>query len=186
MGDVQGPVNAEPTKVVLSGGIALSNASTQSDITQMLRYPPYAITGHTLTLEVTPSLVVAAEQSATAGANSLVKAVSGITTTNNDIALRVTPQGKPLTYSTAATASITASAVVAAANASRRYMTIKNASGVDTLWLAAGAAAQVGYGIGVPPGGTFEMAEGYGNLSTQEFRAISSGGAITVGIQEAT
>jgi len=171
---------------VLSGGIALSNGSTQSDITQMLRYPPYATTGHRITLDVAPSLVVAAEPSSTAGNNSLVKSVNALTTTENAVALRVSTMGKPLTYASPSTASITTTASILAANTARRAAYISNTSASDTLYLAFGGAATAGSGIAIGPGQTFEMTEAAGNLSTQEIRGVSGGAAITVGVQEAT
>jgi hypothetical protein len=88
-----------------------------------------------------------------------------------------------LTASAPTTATVgAASAVVVAANASRKGLVIVNTHATQTVSFAVGAAAVAGSGITLAPNGVWEM-DRY-TFTTGEIRAIGSGAGTTLAIQE--
>lgn len=112
-------------------------------------------------------------------------AITATTENNNEISLRVSPQGAELTMSAPASVAVgAASTSILAANSLRRYGAVSNASATQTMTLTFGAAAAVNTGIVLQPGQTYEMSLGAGNMTTQEIRAIASAAGGVVGVQE--
>ena len=109
--------------------------------------------------------------------------------TNGDFVLQVQPvssQLTPITQSAPTQVSVgVASGVLLAANAARRYLVIVNNAAAARVSIAFGVAAVLDSGITLQPnGGAYEMSVGAGNLNVGEIRAIASGAATTVGLQE--
>ena len=122
--------------------------------------------------------------------NDALTALAG--TTGDYIPLMTDSQGSlvtrprnTVTMAAPATATVsTASVVVLAANANRKYAAIVNDGG-QPIYLAFGAPAVVGSGIRLNGnGGTYEITNA--NLTTQDIRAIRSSGSAPVTVQEGT
>jgi len=153
----------------LSAAIAVDNVIREFDTDTLLR----------------PSLLTGVQPGADSTSNKAA-AITAILEPNNEWAIRVTPQGATLTMSAPDAATVgAASAEAVAANTSRRYLLLVNTSS-NVISLGFGSNAAVLHsGITLNAnGGSYEISEAAGNLTTQAINAIAGAAGSNLSIQE--
>lgn len=102
-------------------------------------------------------------------------------TSANGVLVDVSRVGATALTMTQGNQSVTStSGVVLASNGSRKYALLQNDGSVD-CYLYFGGTATAGQGIRVPAnGGYYEIAAGFGNLTTQAIHAVTASGSTTL------
>ena len=161
--------DSQGTDQNLSSAIAVDNVIREFDTDTLLR--PTLLTG---------------VQAGSDSTSNRVAAISATQEPNYEWAIRVSPQGAQLTMSAPDAASVgVASAEAVAANTSRRYLLLVNTSS-NVISLGFGSNAAVLHsGITLNAnGGSYEISEAAGNLTTQAINAIAGAAGSNLSIQE--
>lgn len=171
-------------KYMVRGGVVSQNGTTTQNLVQGTSYTLQPSEFSMIT-EVRPVLL-AGVMHTSATVNTL-EALTVRQAANGEVCLRVNGMGAPITYSAPTAATVgAASASAVAANAARRYLLLVNthASNWISLNLVGGAAVLYSGVCLAPNGGSYEMSEAAGNLTTAEIFAIASGAATNMAVQE--
>jgi len=176
-------------RYIIKGGVVVQNGATIQNLSQgtSVALQPQDFS---LNTEVKPSLVVGISNSTSSPSDTnTFESVSANQTNNGEIALRVTHQGKNLTYSAANQASVgVASGTAYTVLGTERYILFVNNSANRVSFDLSGAAAVLDKGATIQPnGGVFELSEANNNLPIAGtlVKAIASGAESLVGIQVA-
>lgn len=170
---------------IISGGVAAKNGTSSANFAQLTtpEIQPEQFTFDTKAVHSIVSATMDTNSNGFAG----VRAVTAISEPNGAFSLQVNSMGAPLTMSTPTNVDVgNASEALVAANSSRRYLSIVNLDGADTVFLAFGDTALANKGVTLLPNTAYEMSAAAGNLTTAAVNAIASGASAIVAIQEGT